>query len=224
MRKNRMLWIALLVLVLLVAVPLVLQVARMDLSGLEHFKNQWLVAVPIMVGLYLLKSVTVVMLPQPVVYIAAGLLFSPVPALLVTAGCLLLEFTWDYLFARRFAAGVVNRALRWAAKKVKPLDSLMQLGSLNTVGSIALLRLLPGLSTDAVSLLAGTQKVDKRPYYLGSLLGCAPQAVTVTLMGSAVEDPASPAFYVPLIALAATLVATFLVRWIQSRREPQPKG
>lgn len=222
MRKNRMLWAVLGILALLVAVPLVLHVARMDLSGLEHYKDQWLVAVPILVGLYLLKSVTVVLLPQPVVYIAAGLLFSPVPALAVTAGCLLLEFTWDYLFARRFAAGVVDRALRWAAKRVRPLDSLMRSGSLNTVGSIALLRLLPGISTDAVSLFAGTRRVDKKPYYLGSLLGCAPQAVTVTLMGSAVGNPSSPAFYVPLIVLAATLGATLGGRWIQSRRDPQP--
>ncbi len=221
MKKNQMLWIVLAILVLLAAVPLVLKIARMDLSGLEQYKNQWLVAAPILLGLYLLKSITVVVLPQPIVYIAAGLLFSPVPALCVTAGCLLLEFTWDYLFARRFATGIVNRVLHWAARKVKPLDSLMKSGTLNTVGSIAVLRLMPGISTDAVSLFAGTQKVDKKPYYLGSLLGCAPQAVTVTLMGSAVEDPTSPEFYIPLIVLAVTLVATFLVRWIQSRREHQ---
>lgn len=84
--------------------------------------------------------------------------------------------------------------------------------TLDNFGTIALLRLMPGLATDPVSFIAGANKVRFRPFFIASMVGCAPQAIAVTLMGSAVHDPLSPQFLIPTGALVAALVVTMIVQ------------
>lgn len=85
MKKRYKFWFgAVAALVVLIALLLVLQLLRMDVNAFaERYKNS-LWTIPIVVFLYLLKAVTMVFLPQPLVYLITGLLFSPLVAFLVT--------------------------------------------------------------------------------------------------------------------------------------------
>ena len=75
-----------------------------------------------------------------------------------------------------------------------------------------LLRLMPGIPTDPISLLAGAREAPFRRYFVASLLGAAPKAVTMTLMGSSAHDPLSPRFWVPLLCLAAICAGATVVK------------
>lgn len=213
MKKRYKFWFgAVAALVVLIALLLVTQLLRMDVNAFaERFKDS-LWAIPVVVILYLLKAVTLVILPQPLVYLITGLLFSPLIAFLVTVGGLSLEFTMDYFLGRRFGSRFLLPLLDRLRGRSRTLDRVLSSDTLDNFGTIALLRLMPGLATDPVSFIAGAQRVRFRQFFLASMVGCAPQAIAVTLMGSAVHDPLSPQFLIPTGALVAALVVTMIVQ------------
>lgn len=165
MKKRYKFWFgAVAALVVLIALLLVLQLLRMDVNAFaERYKNS-LWTIPIVVFLYLLKAVTMVFLPQPLVYLITGLLFSPLVAFLVTVGGLSLEFTLDYFLGRRFGSRLLLPLLDRLRGRSRTLDRVLQSDTLNNFGTIALLRLMPGLATDPVSFIAGANKVRFRPF------------------------------------------------------------
>lgn len=224
MKKRYKFWFgAVAALVVLIALLLVLQLLRMDVNAFaERYKNS-LWTIPIVVFLYLLKAVTMVFLPQPLVYLITGLLFSPLVAFLVTVGGLSLEFTLDYFLGRRFGSRLLLPLLDRLRGRSRTLDRVLQSDTLNNFGTIALLRLMPGLATDPVSFIAGANKVRFRPFFIASMVGCAPQAIAVTLMGSAVQDPLSPQFLIPAGALVIVLVIAMFVQRKFGKKEKREK-
>ena len=224
MKKRYKFWFgAVAALVVLIALLLVLQLLRMDVNAFaERYKNS-LWTIPIVVFLYLLKAVTMVFLPQPLVYLITGLLFSPLVAFLVTVGGLSLEFTLDYFLGRRFGSRLLLPLLDRLRGRSRTLDRVLQSDTLNNFGTIALLRLMPGLATDPVSFIAGANKVRFRPFFIASMVGGAPQAIAVTLMGSAVQDPLSPQFLIPAGALVIVLVIAMFVQRKFGKKEKREK-
>ena len=221
MKKNRLYWtITGLVVVGAIAVILVFQVLQMDMEAFAaQYKNS-LVAIPIVIGLYLLKAITLVILPQPVVYLLTGLLFSPLFAFLFTIGCLTMEFTLDYWVGRTFGRRFMDRLLRWLRGRSRTLERALSDQNLERISTIALLRLFPGVSTDSVSLLSGAKGIPFRTYFIGSMIGCAPQAIAVTLMGSSAHDPLSPGLLIPLGAMVIVLVVSMVLK---KRFDARPK-
>ena len=224
MKKRYKFWFgAVAALVVLIALLLVLQLLRMDVNAFaERYKNS-LWTIPIVVFLYLLKAVTMVFLPQPLVYLITGLLFSPLVAFLVTVGGLSLEFTLDYFLGRRFGSRLLLPLLDRLRGRSRTLDRVLQSDTLNNFGTIALLRLMPGLATDPVSFIAGANKVRFRPFFIASMVGGAPQAIAVTLRGSAVQDPLSPQFLIPAGALVIVLVIAMFVQRKFGKKEKREK-
>ncbi len=219
-KKNRPYWILLIAAVLLiVAVILVLRVIDMEPEAFAARFKDSPAAIPAMAGLYLLKAATVVLLPQPLLYLLTGLLFSPLAAFLLTLVFLLLEFSLDYFIGRHFGKKLLDKLLGFLRGRNRTLDRLLDADALDRFGSIAALRLLPGISTDSVSLLAGAQEVKFTRYLLASYVGALPQAATLTLMGSAAHDPLSPQFLIPMGVFVGVLLVTFLVYRRTSHRE-----
>lgn len=178
-KKNRPYWILLIAAVLLiVAVILVLRVIDMEPEAFAARFKDSPAAIPAMAGLYLLKAATVVLLPQPLLYLLTGLLFSPLAAFLLTLAFLLLEFSLDYFIGRHFGKKLLDKLLGFLRGRNRTLDRLLDADALDRFGSIAALRLLPGISTDSVSLLAGAQEVKFTRYLLASYVGALPQAAT----------------------------------------------
>lgn len=221
-KKNRPYWALLaLLVVVVVATVLVFQILDMDPEAFaQRFKNSP-AAIPALLGLYLLKAATVVLLPQPLVYLLTGLLFSPLVAFLLTLGFLLMEFSMDYYIGHRFGKKWIDRLLSFLRGRSKILDRLLAMNTLDRFSSIAALRLLPGVSTDSVSLLAGTQNVKFSRYLAASYAGALPQAITVTLMGSSAHDPLSPEFLISMGVFLVALVITGVVYVRMSRRAKQ---
>ncbi len=224
MKKRYKFWFGTVAaLVVLIALLLVLQLLRMDVNAFAEWYKNSLWTIPIVVFLYLLKAVTMVFLPQPLVYLITGLLFSPLVAFLVTVGGLSLEFTLDYFLGRRFGSRLLLPLLDRLRGRSRTLDRVLQSDTLDNFGTIALLRLMPGLATDPVSFIAGANKVRFRPFFIASMVGCAPQAIAVTLMGSAVQDPLSPQFLIPAGALVIVLVIAMFVQRKFGKKEKREK-
>ena len=126
-------------------IPLVLaiQFLNMDMAAFaDRYRNTWQV-MPILLGVYLLKACTVVVVPQPLVYLLTGLLFSPVAAFWLTIVFLSLEFTLDYAVGKRFGKKLLDKLFRWLKGKNKFLDRMLDDSRLDRFTSIVLLRLMP---------------------------------------------------------------------------------
>ena len=224
-KKNRPYW-ALLALALVIgaAAVLVFQILDMEPAAFaDRFKDSP-AAVPAIAALYLLKAATVVLLPQPLVYLLTGLLFSPPIAFALTLGFLLMEFSLDYFVGRRFGKKLLDKLIALLRGRSKILDRLLAAQALDRFRSIAALRLLPGVSTDSVSLLAGAQEVKFSRYLAASYAGALPQAVTVTLMGASAHDPLSPQFLIPMGVFVLVLLGAGIVYRRFSRRTKGKTG
>lgn len=211
-RGGKMGWILTgVVCILFLVLLLAFQLMNTDLEAIaDQYRDSWL-AIPVLLGVYLLKACTLVVIPQPLVYLLTGLLFSPVPAFLLTLGFLSIEFSLDYFLGKTFGKKLLERILRWLKGKNRFLDRVLQENRLDHFWSIALLRLMPGVSTDSISLLSGAYEIQFRRFFLASMVGCAPQAITVTLLGSSATDPLSPQFLIPLGVLIVVIVASVLI-------------
>ncbi len=195
-----------------VALVLAFQFLNMDLNTLaDTYRDTWVV-IPLLLGAYLLKACTVVLVPQPLVYLLTGLLFSPVIAFLLTIGFLSMEFSMDYFVGKKFGHRLMEKLTRRLRGRNRFLDKLLDDHTLDNFASIAALRLMPGISTDSVSLIAGAKAIRFGRFFAASMVGCLPQAIAVTLMGSAADDPLSPGFLIPCAVLILVLGAALVVK------------
>ncbi|MCI8553396.1 MAG: TVP38/TMEM64 family protein [Clostridiales bacterium] len=211
--QRRSLWpAALLAVVLFTAVVLLLQFPGVNIDDFAaQYKNK-LIALPILAGVYLLKTVTVILIPQPAVYLMTGLLFSPVPAFLITLLLLSMEIGAGYFLGKKIGKKWLNRLLNWLQGRSRFLDRALKSDRLDSFSSLMLFRLMPGMPIDPISLLAGARESRFAVYFTASLLGAAPKAVAMSLMGSSAHDPLSPEFLIPMGALAAVFLGAVLIK------------
>lgn len=167
-----------------------------------------LTAALFILGLFALKSLSVV-LPLWVLYLTAGLLFSPPWAILISLSGLVFTFTIPYLLGwfqgidaiiqsrQRFPK--VDQLARWQDSRPFFLSFFSrQIG------------ILPG---DLVSLYLGACHIPYPVYLSGGICGSLCSLLTTILVGQNLRDPFSPAFWAALTLRAAVAVASvFLER------------
>ena len=179
---------------------------NIDIPALVAEKENVWVAVLSIWGVYLLKAVTFVV-PAAVVYIAVGMAFSPVIAVLVNAAGILLEVCATYLLGILLGGPYVTHKLeqvRWGEK----ILALQKRGKLSAV---FLLRLIPVFPIDLTGLLLGAVRMRFLPYLGISLAGILPRVILFTLVGNRIYD------LIPrqtLTLIAAILVALALIVWV----------
>ena len=178
-------------------------------------ENLFLAAL-ILIGLYALKSLTVVF-PLVALYMAAGVLFPFWPALLVNVLGLALCVTIPYCIGRFSGSGFIQ----WLNRKFPKIDKLNHLQMSNTLFSAYLLRVVSILPGDVVSMYFGASRSKYFPYLVGSILGLSPIMVIQTLMGENLDDPFSLKFFL-LLALMV-LVSLFSSRLFNRRLKEQAK-
>lgn len=167
--------------------------------------NGWIATLSIW-GVYLLKAVTFVV-PASVVYIAVGMAFGPVKAILINAAGILLEVSATYLLGILLGGPYVTRKLeqvRWGEKVL----ALQKRGKLS---AIFLLRLVPVFPIDLTGLLLGAVRMRFLPYLGISLAGILPRVILLTLVGDRIYD-LIPRRTLALIAIILVILA--LVVWV----------
>jgi uncharacterized membrane protein YdjX (TVP38/TMEM64 family) len=111
---------------------------------------------------------------------AFGLGLGLVLGSLATLGACVLAFTYARLLGRELV-------LHKFAARVRRVDAFLHD---NPVAMTVLIRFLPIGSNLITNLLAGVSSVRPLPFFLGSLLGYAPQTIVFVLLGSGIQvDP-----------------------------------
>lgn len=160
-----------------------------------------LLAVIVMLGLFLLKSVDFIIY-SPVLYAASGIMFPlPFAILMNTAGIAIMVST-PYFIGRSLGPPVI-RHLRDKYPKLQVIDRL----HLNSDAAASFLLRMLGLPLIPVSIYLGAVKFHYGEYLLGSVLGLLPVTICATILGTAASAPGSPAF---LLALAVQIFCMLL--------------
>ena len=168
-------------------------------------QNQVL-AVLLLLGLFLVKSCTV-FFPISALHLAAGFLYPVPQAILLnlvgTAGALSLP----YWIGRGVGPSLVDRIVRRYPKA----QELLSLCKEQDFFYSYLVRVVSCLPMDIMSLLAGAMKIPYHRYLPASLLGMLPITLAITVLGSSITDPTSPAFWISLVGTVVLSVGSVLL-------------
>ena len=186
---------------------------------LAYEPENLLLAAAGLLGLYVVKSVTVVF-PLIVLYISAGVLFSPPWAVLLNLLGLALAVTVPYGLGKFYGREYVERLVS-RYKKGNLLRELQGESGFFLSYFTRIINLLPG---DLVSMLLGAMNIGYGRYFCGSLLGLSPTMLAATFMGISITAPSSPGFIfscaITVVLSAASAVLHRLRRNKQKNQHP----
>ena len=163
-------------------------------------------AVLVMLGLFLLKSITFVIYGN-ILYAASGILFAlPAAVLLNIVGSAIMASV-PYYMGRKAGAGFLN-FLTSKHPKLSVLKDVPQKHPLSSSVMIRLLGLLPG---DLVSMYFGAGSASYWRYLTGTLIGLFPSIVIFSVMGMSAGDITSPAFRISAAAEIILVLTSFII-------------
>ena len=172
-------------------------------------------AVLVMLGLFLLKSVDFIMY-SGVLYAASGVMLPLPAAIALNIVGAAIMVTPVYFIGRALGAPVLEDLKR----KYPKLNDFVS----RPLGGELMLSLLlrsVGLSLHVGSLYLGAAQVRFDRYLLGSVLGLLPVIIPDTVMGTSIHDPKSPAFVIALAAKIGASVLSMLIALLLQRRSRQ---
>ena len=198
-------WFKLSVLALWLAI-VVVSLLNMDNITVESIiafspKNKW-AAAAVMMLLFALKSLSVVVY-SGILFAALGLMYELPTALLLAYLGSAICVTIPYFIGRTLGSHYLAK-LESKYPKVKILESVRLKNDFLFVVFIRCIGLIP---FDVASLYLGTVKIPYRKYLPGCMVGMSSLLVPMTVLGSSIETPGSPAF---LISLSVHLTLTAL--------------
>ena len=162
-------------------------------------------AVALMLGLFALKSFSVV-IHAGLLYAVSGVLFPLPAAILVNLLGTLLMAGLSYGFGRQLGGGNIDGIV----ESHRNAGVLRKLRREKPFVYTAVSRLINLLPFDVISAYFGATETPLGPYLLGSAAGMAASCVLFPLMGAYIVDPGSPRFFVSAALEAAILLASLL--------------
>ena len=180
---------------------------HLTLEGILNFTPESPVtAVLVMLGLFLLKSITFVIYGN-ILYAASGILFSlPAAVFLNIVGSAIMASV-PYFMGRKAGAGFLN-SLALKHPKLSVLKDIPQKHPLSSSVMIRLLGILPG---DLVSMYFGAGGASFSRYLTGTLIGLFPSIVIFSVMGMSAGDITSPAFRISAAAEIILVLTSFII-------------
>ncbi len=162
-------------------------------------------AVLLMLGLFALKSFSVV-IHAGLLYAVCGVLFPLPMAITVNVLGTLLMAGLSYGLGRQLGGSSIDGIVQSHRNAVV----LRQLRRENTFVYTALTRLINLLPFDVISAYFGATQTPLAPYLLGSAAGMAAACVLFPLMGASIVDIRSPRFIISASLEAALLLGSLL--------------
>lgn len=193
------------------------QLTNLDIRALAQNAVSPAAAVGTVLGVYILKGLVFV-IPASLFYISVGMAFSPLTAVAVNLGGILLEVMVSYLFGLFLGGDYIEKLLMRKKGGQKILE--MQKKRTGAV-SIFVMRLLPVFPIDFVSLFLGGSKYPFERYLVLSLCGIAPRVILFTLLGDTIYDyiPMKLIITLILIAVPAAAVGILCAALIKKRKQ-----
>ena len=180
---------------------------HLTIEGILNFTPEKpVMAVLVMLGLFLLKSITFVIYGN-ILYAASGILFSlPAAVFLNIVGSAIMASV-PYYMGRKAGAGFLN-TLTSKHPKLSVLNDIPQKHPLSSSVMIRLLGILPG---DLVSMYFGAGRASFGRYLAGTLIGLCPSIVIFSVMGMSAGDITSPAFRISVAAEIILVLTSFII-------------
>ncbi|MBQ9718554.1 MAG: TVP38/TMEM64 family protein [Clostridia bacterium] len=180
---------------------------HLTLEGILNFTPEKPVtAVLVMLGLFLLKSITFVIYGN-ILYAASGILFSLPAAIFLNIFGSAIMASVPYFMGRKAGAGFLN-TLTSKHPKLSVLKDIPQKHPLSSSVMIRLLGILPG---DLVSMYFGAGGASFSRYLAGTLIGLFPSIVIFSVMGMSAGDITSPAFRISVSAEIILVLTSFII-------------
>lgn len=195
-----------LLVIIWVAVILVFLIKRKEITidGILDYTPQSLVlAAFMMLGLFALKSLSIVIY-SGILYVIDGILFPLPVAILINICGSAVMVSLPYVIGRKMGA----KATGYVVEKYPKAKSLNKLRSENDFIFTFFVRIIGRLPSDIVSMYMGAIGVEYQKYLSGSILGMLPHMVTFPIMGMNITNPGSKEFIVSLCVEIAIMIGT----------------
>lgn len=150
---------------------------------------------------YSLKPI-VFIVPASLLSIAAGNIFGPYIALLLSMISCFFAGTLAFVLARYFGRGFVERMLKG---KIMTLDENIEKHGFKIM---LLMRLSFVFPYDALSYGGGLTKMKYKDFILGTLLGVLPEMTAYSFMGKNIAHPFSMKFILPIAIIIVMAVCS----------------
>lgn len=173
---------------------------------ITHTSDNPVITALLLILLYWLTSAFLVF-PLVVLYIVAGIVFSPLAALLVNTIGIAGNVTLPFLLSRYTGQYHIAKLIQ----KYPKINAIFEKTSSNQWLLAFILRSVNLLPVSGVSIFMGMTDISYRSYLSATLCGMFPSMAALTLMGDAVQDPSSPQFF---ISIGLTIIVTLLSLWI----------
>ena len=185
---------------------LIFLIKRKDITidGILNYTPQSpILAAFMMIGLFALKSLSIVIY-SGILYVIDGILFPlPVAILMNICGSIVMV-TLPYVIGKKVGA----RAAVYVVEKYPKAKSLNKLRSENDFIFTFFVRIIGRLPSDIVSMYMGAVGVKYQKYLSGSILGMLPHMITFPVMGMNITNPRSREFIVSLCVEIIIMIGT----------------
>lgn len=187
-----------------VLILVILVVAREGNLSIESIaaeaEGNSLRSVLVLLVLFGIKSLSII-IPLVSLYVASGMLFSPVKAVLVSYLGLAVTLSLPYILGRWSG----TEEMQYIKKKYPKIKQILELQDHNAFLASFLIRLIGWLPCDVLSFYFGACGMNYQAYLISALLGCTIGLVTNTLLGDVIMNPLSKEF--ALLILVKILVS-----------------
>lgn len=149
----------------------------------------------------------IVFFPIAALYTAVGIIFSWPVAMLINIVGTLVCFSIPYTIGR-FSGSPIAESL---PSRYRKLYSLRNSTLKNDWFFAYIVRTIPILPGDIISIYMGSIKFSYGKMMIGGIIGIMPTLAAVTILGAKITEPHSPAFFTALsVMLIITAVSVFI--------------
>lgn len=167
-----------------------------------------MVAAGIVLLLFALKSLTIV-IPLSILYLASGILFHPVIAVLISTAGLAITITIPYWIGRYSGKQIVQEI----CQKYPKAGMVAKYQETNPFFACFITRIVGVLPGDIVSLYFGACDTEYGIYLSAGIAGSLLSIITTTLLGEKISDPFSIEFMVVLLCRILVSVGAVLIKY-----------
>ena len=175
---------------------------------LRYTPENAMLAAGIVLLLFALKSLTVVF-PLSILYLASGIIFQPVIAVLISTVGLAITITIPYWIGRYSGKQIVQEI----CQKYPKAGMIAQYQRTNTFFACFITRIVGFLPGDIVSIYFGACDTAYLIYLAAGVSGSLLSIITTTLLGEKISTPFSVEFMIVLLCRILVSVGAVVINY-----------
>lgn len=196
--KRRFRKIQIVALISFVSIVIVLLLTRSGNVSIESITEKSLgnpkKSIISLISLFAVKSLTII-IPLPSLYVASGILFEPIKAVLISYLGLAVTLTIPFVLGRWSGTEEID----YIKKKYPKIEKVIEMQNKNEFLASFIIRLIGWFPCDILSFYFGACKTNYLKYIVSSLLGSSIGVITNTLLGDVILNPLSWQFIIMLV-------------------------